>query len=101
MKKTKRYKLLLVMISALILTSVSMICASAEATPVVQTTARVTAVNIVQNDKFNLAFEVTPTVVMPEGGVAGLAIWEVGEENPTIENCKYVNFNEKSSGGRK
>ena len=95
MKKKILKVSVLVAILTVCIASIVAISVSA-AKPIVQTAAKITDANLVMSGKIQIAFSVTETIVMPEGGVAGIMVWDSSITEPEIENCLYVNFNQKA-----
>ena len=102
-KKMKRTRIKALVTSLILLTL--LFCAfclgttaSAEENKII-TTAKITDSNVAFNGQLRLAFTVSETLRTPEGADLGIMVWDSSVTEPTINNCKYVNLNEKKQNG--
>lgn len=72
--------------------------ASAEENKIV-TTAKIGKTNVAFNARLTIAFTVETTLLTPDNVTLGIMVWDSETTEPTIKNCKYVNFNSKTQNG--
>ena len=94
--KTRKFKVaILTLILSLAMVLIIFVgTSSAEGVKI--TAGRIGEANVAFNDKLYLAFTVDETILLPNGAELGIAVWENTEEVPTLSNCSYVNFTQKT-----
>ena len=95
MKKRKLTTALLMFILSLSM-ALAIFVGTSSAEEVTITAGRVTEANVAFNEKLYLAFTVEETILCPKGAELGLAVWESTDAEPSLSNCSYVNFNQKT-----
>lgn len=99
MKKTRIKKLSFALVLLALMACATLFGTTASAEESIVTMAKIGNANVSFDGKVRLAFTVETTLLTPDDADIGIMVWDPSVTEPTIDNCDYVNLNEKTQNG--